>query len=266
MGIAATALALGACGDAGQTGNGRADVVVREPQPLGRACWSDDECISRICMESQYGTPFCTRPCSTPWEPCAGGDDAAAGSALCVSFDDLPNTGAPAFEGDMSQFCVPRCSDVDECTADEPAWEACEVPQWLGDPLYPALGNVRVCQSPSFHGKDPVDPALCDWERTVKAQFSNQANLCRSYCEYLDRCKVLAVDEEGHAETTCCEWGCYNRMVIEDVVQDAWYDEVKCYLEFHAAFPPEGPRNACTEPPKNCGGDPDDPTPPASRH
>jgi len=184
---------------------------------------------------------------------------------LCVSFEELPNPGAPPFEGDLVRFCVPRCSDVDECTAFEPAWEDCDVPTWLGDPLYPGLGQIGVCQSPSFHGKDPVDPGLCDWERTIKGAFTNQANLCREYCAYLDRCKELTYDELGQAEISCCEWGCYNKMVLDDVVQDAWYDDVRCYIERHAAYPEEGPRNACTEPPKECGGTPVDPTPPASR-
>ena len=252
---------LVACGDPGES-NSSKDVVVRDPQPLGMSCYSDSECISKVCLKSQYGTPFCSRPCTTPWEPCPAGDDAGDGKALCVSFEDLPNPSAPAFEGDLFRFCVPRCSDVDECRDAEPAWEACEVPQWLGDPLFPGLGQVRVCQSPSFHGKDPVDPQKCDWE----SQFNNEANLCRSYCEYLDRCKVLSIDDVGDSNKSCCEWGCYNRMVIDDVVQDAWNDEIRCYIEFHDSFPLEGPRNACTEPPKNCGGEPDDPTPPAANH
>ena len=32
-----------------------------------------------------------------------------------------------------------------------------------------------------------------------------------------------------------------------------------------AAFPETGPKNACTEPPVNCGGTPLDPTPAAAR-
>lgn len=249
---------LGACGDS--TAKSTADVVVREPQLLGQACRTNDECISKVCMVSQYGTPFCTRPCATAWEPCTPGDD-LVGNALCVSFEDPPNPDAPPFEGDLMRFCVPRCSDKDECQAAEPAWEACDVPKWLGDPLFPSLGNTRVCQSPSFQGKDPVDPSICDWERTVKPAFNNQANLCRSYCDYLDRCKELPAE----SDTRCCEWGCYNRIIIEDEVQDAWADEVRCYIDNHAAYPAEGPVNACTEPPKNCGGTPLDPTPPAAR-
>ncbi|MFO0748741.1 MAG: hypothetical protein U1F43_24220 [Myxococcota bacterium] len=251
---------LAACGDPGK-GTTDSDATAKDPQPLGAACRSNDECISRVCLVSAYGTPFCTRPCTTAWEPCPGGDDVADGKALCISFEDLPNPNAPKFKGDLDRFCVPRCSDVHECKDAEPAWEACDVPTWLGDPLFPSLGNVRVCQSPSFQGKDPVDPSLCDWERTVKPQFNNEANLCRSYCSYLDRCKELPAE----SETKCCEWGCYNKIVIEDVVQDAWSDDIRCYIDNHAAYPTEGPVNACTEPPKNCGGTPEDPTPPAAR-
>lgn len=252
---------VAACSDSGDGPGNTTDTVQQEPQPLGAACRTSDDCISRVCLKSQYGTPFCTRPCATAWEPCEPGDDLTQGQALCISFEDLPNPNAPPYEGDLSRFCALRCSDVDECTALEPAWEACDVASWLGDPLKPSLGNVKVCQSPSFHGKDPVDPAKCDWERTVKSQFNNQANLCRSYCDYLDRCKELP----DLSDVQCCQWGCYNQIVIDDTVQDAWADDVRCYIDNHAAYPEEGPVNACTEPPKNCGGKPLDPTPPAAR-
>lgn len=249
---------LSGCGDEAAPSDA-VDTV--EPQPLGASCREDGECISRLCMTSQYGTPFCTRPCSNAWEPCPAGDDVAAGQSLCVSYEDPPNPQAPAFEGELLRFCVPRCQDVRECAGLDPVWEACDVPRWLGDPLFPALGSQKVCQSPSFHGKVPVDPAQCDWERTVKPAYNNEANLCRAYCEYLDRCKEL----EPLADTRCCEWGCFNRIVVEDTVQTAWRETIRCYIDNHAAFPETGPKNACTEPPVNCGGSPLDPTPAAAR-
>jgi hypothetical protein len=247
---------LAGCGEPGAP----VPEVVSDPQPLGASCRRDDDCISRLCLESQYGTPFCSRPCTTAWEPCAEGDDAGEGQALCVSFESPPNPDAPGFEGELSRFCVPRCQNVGECTSLAPIWETCDVPKWLGDPLFPGLGGVKTCQSPSFHGKALVDPSVCDWERTVAPEFNNEANLCRAYCGYLDRCKAL----ESGTETACCEWGCYNRIVIEDEVVDPWRDEIRCLIETHAAYPDEGPRNACTEPPKECGVDPVDPTPPAA--
>lgn len=259
LSLAPFAFALVACGD--DSPSPGADVVTVPPQPLGASCRADAECISRLCLESQYGTPFCSRPCGTAWEPCPAGDDAAAGEALCVSFEDRPNPDAPAFEGDLARFCVPRCQDTRECAGIDAAWEICDVPKWLGDPLYPALGGIKTCQSPSYHGKEPVDPARCDWEKTVAPEFTNEANLCRAYCAYLDRCKEL----DSGADTGCCEWGCFNRVVIEDEVVDGWRDSIRCYIETHAAFPEQGPRNACTEPPVECGGAPIDPTPPAAR-
>jgi hypothetical protein len=249
-----------ACGD--DTAAPGADVVQLPPQPLGRSCLSDAECLSGVCMRSQYGTPFCTRACDTPWEGCPSGDDLPAGeSALCVDMETRPNPDTPAFEGGLTRFCAPRCFENRECRALDAAWERCDVPSWLGDPLAPSIGNQRVCQSPSFHGKTPVDPSSCDWERTVEARFTNEATLCRAYCEYMWNCKEL----ESDAGRTCCEWGCYNRMVAEGEVDDAWKDDTRCYVDNHAAWPDTGPRNSCTEPKAACGGTPVDPTPAAAR-
>lgn len=248
------------CGsDGGGPSDTSGDGATLPPQPLGASCSADAECVSGTCMVSQYGTPFCTRACDTAWEPCPAGDDAAAGGALCISFEDLPNTDAPPFEGELQRFCVPRCDRLAACQTENPGWEACAAPSWLGDPLFPALGSQKVCQSPSFHGKEPVDPGICDWEKTI-GPHANEAQLCRAFCDYMDRCKEL---EDG-ADPTCCEWGCFNRIIVEDTVQDAWRDEIRCLIETHAAFPEQGPRNACTEPPKECGA-PTDPTPPAAR-
>ena len=255
------ALALAACGsdDANSTGDAIGDSTPLPPQPLGAACRQGGDCVSGVCLASQYGTPFCSRPCTTAWEPCPAGDDAAAGAALCISFEDLPSPQAPAFEGDFDRFCVPRCQGLNACLANNAGWEACDVPRWLGDPLFPALGSDKVCQSPSFHGKDPVDPGLCDWEKTINPAYNNEAQLCRAFCDYMDRCKELV----SSADVGCCEWGCFNRIVVEDNIQDAWKDEITCLIQTHAAFPEQGPRNACTEPPIACG-DPTDPTPPAA--
>jgi len=250
-----------ACGGDDTPGGGDPDVVQLPPQPLGAACRADDDCISRTCLVSQYGTPFCSRACSTAWEPCPAGDDAIAGASLCLSFEDPPSPQAPAFEGDLIRFCVPRCQSADDCTDANPGWERCDIPRWLGDPLFPALGQDKVCQSPSFHGKEPVDPGTCDWDKTVAPAFNNEASLCRAFCDYMDRCKEL---DDPLLDVACCEWGCFNRIVIEDTVQDAWSDQIRCLIETHAAFPEQGPKNACTEPPIECGK-PIDPTPPAAR-
>ncbi len=258
MCVALPGMLLLGCGDPGTKVTPTETVT---PQPLGASCNSDAECISKLCLQSQYGTPFCSRPCTTAWEPCPESEDARAGEALCVSFEKPPNPEAPAFEGELSRFCVPRCQTLGDCTAITPVWETCDAPKWLGDPLFPSLGGLKTCQSPSFHGKDPVDPETCDWEKTIAPEFNNEANLCRAYCAYLDRCKEL----ESGADLGCCEWGCFNRIVIEDEVVDPWRDEIRCFIETHAAFPDEGPRNACTEPPKQCGTAALDPTPPAAR-
>lgn len=251
--------ALTACGGSGSGGGDTSGDVAKAA--LGGACRTSADCLAGVCLESEYGTPFCTRACDSAWDPCPAGEDAAEGEALCVSFEDLPNPAVGPFIGDLTQFCLPRCVDFRECTGLNSGWEACDVPKYLGDPLFPGLGNVRVCGSPSFQGKEPVDPALCDWDKTVAGRFANEANLCRSYCAYLDRCKELPAG----ADTDCCAWGCYNRVVIEDEVQDGWHDAIKCYIETSAAYPDSGPVNACTEPPKECGGPPEDPTPPAAR-
>lgn len=255
-----TTLAAG-CGDPGGGGGGGGkDTAETAPRPLGASCHDGSDCLSGTCLTSEYGTPFCTRACASAWEPCDPGEDAGVGEALCVSFDRLPNASTGPFRGDLTQFCAPRCSTRGACRAISESWEVCDVPKYLGDPLFPSLGGVKVCESPSFHGKEPVDPELCDWEKTVAPRFTNEANLCRSYCAYLERCKVLP----AFAELGCCEWGCYNRAVVEDEVQDAWHDAIKCAIETSAAYPASGPVNACTEPPKQCGPSVD-PTPPAAR-
>ncbi|MFT7582019.1 MAG: hypothetical protein ACI9MR_003700 [Myxococcota bacterium] len=242
-----------ACSDTGGD-----NTPTREPAALGAGCRADADCIAGVCLESEYGTSFCTRACETPWEPCIGGPDVAEGQALCVSFETLPNAESPRFKGDLQQFCAPRCSGRADCTAIDAAWEVCDVPKYLGDPLFPALGSIRVCQSPSYHGKEIVDPSACDWEKTIPSGFQNEANLCRSYCEYLDRCKELP----PLADTRCCEWGCFNQLVDTDKqVVDSWADAVRCYLDTHRAFPDSGTTNSCNQPPRECGGTPVDPTP-----
>jgi len=250
-----------ACGGDGG-GSGSDASADTTPSALGGPCRTNADCLAGVCLESEYGTPFCTRACDSAWEPCTAGEDVAEGASLCVSFDTLPNQAVGPFVGDLTQFCLPRCVDVRECAGLNANWEACDVPKYLGDPVYPALGTVRVCAAPSYQGKEPVDPALCDWDKTVEGRYASEANLCRSYCEYMDRCKEL----EASADPECCAWGCYNRIVVEDEVQDAWHDTIKCYIETSAAYPDTGPANACTEPPKECGGTPDDPTPPAARN
>ncbi len=244
-----------ACGDTPEA------APLLEPALLGERCRSDRDCLVGTCLTSQYGTPFCTRPCERAFEACDEGPDLAPGQrALCLDFSDPPNPSAPAFEGQLTRFCAPRCTSEDACDALDPIWETCDVPRWLGDPLYPSLGNQRVCQSPSFHGKAPVDPTTCSWDHLVEAARANEANLCRSYCRYLATCDAQASD----APEDCCAWGCFSAMVTDGAVETAWRDEVRCYLDTHAAFPDAGARNRCSEPPAACGGPPTDPTPPAA--
>jgi hypothetical protein len=229
---------------------------------LGTVCYSDSDCISLTCLSSEYGPPFCSRACETVEEPCPAGPDATESESLCLSFSELPDPNAPPFIGDLETFCVPRCSlDVQDCIDQNPNWEACEPPRYLGDPLYPNLGsNYRVCQAPSFQGKDPVDPLTCSWEKTI-GSFANEANICRKYCSYLETCKEISMPANG---LDCCEWGCFNRMVLDGALNDPWYDEAKCYIETHFAYPDVGQQNSCNQPPQQCAGDPADPTPPAA--
>ncbi len=250
------------------------DVPLPQPAVLGEGCLENSDCISGVCLRSEYGPPFCSRSCDSPGSPCDPGEDAAAGTALCVSYEDPPNPMAPVFKGDLEVFCVMRCQDFDTCEANNANWESCDAPLWLGDPIHPEIGSVKVCLAPSYQGKDPVDPSECDWERTVHPSFASQANLCRSYCEYLKTCKHIPPD----TESLCCEWGCFNQMIVvqrdAQKVNDAWYDDVKCHLETHAAYPDVGVQNSCSEPPRQCCPDPTgkqclegypvDPTPPAA--
>jgi len=163
---------------------------------------------------------------------------------------------------------VPRCADLDACEANNPNWESCDVPKWLGDPIYPSLGQLKVCLAPSYQGKDPVDPSACDWEKTITPQYNSEANLCRSYCQYLEKCKELP----GGADLQCCEWGCFNQMVQNGQRNDDWFFQVKCHLDVHAAYPDVAQQNSCSQPPIECcensAGCPDfpeDPTPPAAQ-
>ncbi|MEC9071429.1 MAG: hypothetical protein VX938_03580, partial [Myxococcota bacterium] len=229
---------------------------------LGEECLSDGDCISGVCLRSEYSPPFCTRPCEFPQESCPAGEDADDGDSLCISFDVLPDPNAPPFTGDLTTFCVPRCKlEASECKEQNLNWEVCSAPLYLGDPLYPSLGtNVRICQAPSYYGKDPVDPSICDWEKTID-HFYNEANLCRNYCKYLQTCQEIAAD----ADMTCCEWGCFNQMVIDGEVNDTWYDLVKCFWDFHNSYPAVGAINMCSQPPIDCKADALDPTPSAAK-
>ena len=236
--------------------------------PLGAPCRRDTDCLAGICLASSYGPPFCSRACDTPGEACPAGPDSATGQSLCVSYAGVGDDdgGVPAFVGPLTTFCVPRCeASQDTCAALNPSWETCAPPAWVGTPLYPSLGSVGVCMAPSFQGKDPVDPALCDWDKAVAPQLANEANLCRGYCAYLETCLELPPG----AALPCCEWGCFHDMVRDGAVVDAWHDEVVCLLEEHSAWPRTGPQNACSEPPKRCCGGasascPRDPTPPSA--
>lgn len=240
------------------------DTVARQPRPLAAPCTTAGDCLSGVCLESEYGPPFCTRACDEPQVHCPPGPDAAKGAALCISFDDRPNVSAPPFKGALTTFCVPLCFDTEQCQAGNPNWETCDPPMYLGDPLYPSLGGQLVCQAPSYQGKDPVDPTTCDWDKTIDSatdpSAASGAQLCRSYCAYLERCMVLSVG----AEPKCCEWGCFNQMIFEGQVVDSWHDEVKCYVDNHHAYPDVGRKNSCNAPPQECGGEPVDPTPPAA--
>lgn len=256
--LATTLLSLG-CGDDGAP-SAASDVT---PGPVGAACRRAADCASGVCLTSEFGPPFCTAACDAAWEACpASTANAAPGQAtpLCVSMRALPHPELGPFDGALDQFCVPRCANALDCRATNPSWETCEPPSYLGDPLYPALGAVKVCQAPSHQGKEPVDPARCDWDKTVAPRYANEANLCRSYCAWLDRCKART----SEAAAACCAWGCFNRIVVDDTVVDAWRDTVMCVLETAAAYPDTGPANSCSEPPLQCGGTPLDPTPPSA--
>jgi hypothetical protein len=246
----------GATVDAGSDADGAGTAL-----SLGRPCQQDSDCLSGECLRSEYGVPFCSRACDDPAETCAAGSDAAAGATLCVGFSPLPNPNVPPFKGELAQFCVPTCATLADCLALGAAWEQCAPAQYLGDRLYPALGvGKKVCQAPSFQGKDPVDPRTCDWEKTVAPGFGSEAVLCERYCAYLELCKEIPAETPD----ACCAWGCFNQMVVGGETVDGWYDEVKCYVDNHGAFPLQGAANACSEPPKQCGGAPVDPTPPGS--
>ena len=66
-------------------------------------------------------------------------------------------------------------------------------------------------------------------------------------------------------QVRCCEWGCFNQMVIDEEVNDPWYDEVKCFWDVHTSYPAVGQANFCSQPPIECNQDPIDPTPPAAK-
>ncbi len=253
-------------GDAGDTDDTTATSGDDTPAPalIGSACASDSDCVSGLCLKSEFGPPWCSRLCDDPQVVCEPGDDIGLGEALCISYSELPNVNTDPFLGDHETFCTVLCADVDDCQAINPTWEVCDTPKYLGDPLYPGLGlGQKICMAPSYQGKDPVDPQLCDWEKTVDPLFGSEANLCRNYCDYLLLCKEV---EDQTFEEACCEWGCFNQMVLEGEINDPWFDEVKCFWDTHNAYPEVGVANACSEPPKEClGGDPPiDPTPPAA--
>ncbi len=271
----ASALLASACGGSGSSGGTAAegdasDVdTVEDPSPtlmLGDLCTADEDCVSGECLESEYGPPFCSRPCDTPQTDCTDGDDVRADvRTLCISYrkEDLPYPDlVAAFKGELESFCVPLCSTTEECREANRGWESCEAPQYLGNQLYPNLGGTKSCQSPSYQGKDPVDPGTCDYfNKLVNGSgYGSENGLCEFYCGYMDTCKVL----DTGADLTCCAWGCFNAMVVEGQRDDAWFDKVKCYVDEHGAWAAVGTKNFCSEPPKVCGGEPPDPTPPSA--
>ena len=271
--VALVVLVAGGAGACGDSGAGVSDVIeddIVEPAAptgmLGDACRADDECVSGVCLESEYGPPFCTRACDSPQVDCALGDDVREGvRTLCISYEEeyLPYPElVDDFKGEMKTFCVPLCGDTEECREANRGWETCEAPQYLGNQLYPNLGGTKSCQSPSYQGKDPVDPSTCDYfNKLVRGSpYGSENSLCGFYCDYMDACKVLDVG----ADLNCCSWGCFNAMVVEGELDDNWYDRVKCYVDEHGSWPAVGTKNFCSEPPKNCGGEPEDPTPPSA--
>ena len=122
-------------------------VYLREQQD---ACDTDGDCISYRCLESDYGPEFCSRECPAGGDPCPEDADAGRGTSLCVRYEEKRG-----FIGRLGQFCVPRCQSLEDCQDDNPSWESCDVPQWLGEPLYADLGDTRVCLAPSWHDGTP---------------------------------------------------------------------------------------------------------------
>lgn len=236
---------------------------------LGGPCRQDSDCIAGICFDSEYGPPWCSRACESAGEACPAGEDAGEGEAFCLDYGTLPQppTAGLVFEGEINRFCARRCDTTEQCRALNGDWEICERPGYLGDPLDASLGGAAVCQAPSFHGKDPVDPSTCSFSHIIdltEQQQASDANLCRRYCDYMQRCQEI----DKAINPDCCAWGCFVRMWPEGShgeQNDAWSDDVGCYVQEHAAWPDVGVKNSCTEPPKACGALPKNPTPHASR-
>ena len=239
----------------------------RPPATMGMVCREHADCISGFCLYSEFGPPFCTRPCEVAAQSCPAGDDAEEGEAFCVNYgpETLENLGvrpAPTFQGEIKQFCAKRCDFVQDCEANNPNWETCVQATFLGLPIHPELGSIKICQAPSYHGKEPVDPKTCAYEKTVPNNYMSEKGLCQTYCAYLQTCQVIPADHK----MKCCDWGCFNRIYDASIpeVNDAWKDEIKCFIDNHNAYPPIGQANFCSEPPKECDQDPEDPTPPAA--
>ncbi len=88
--------------------------------PIGAGCTSHCECASGLCYDEVYLAPFrfCTKPCGGPSEGC--GVDGA-----CLIFDGV---WAQPYGLTLTHFCMPRCSNLEDCQAIDPAYNLCTHP------------------------------------------------------------------------------------------------------------------------------------------
>ncbi len=122
----------GTPGDAAGNGQGDSQDDATAPEgpcqtelgdlPIGAGCTSNCDCASGLCYNEVYLRPFrfCTKPCGGPSEGC--GQDGA-----CLNFS---GTLATQYGLRLANFCMPRCNNLDECQAIDPAYNRCTHPSF----------------------------------------------------------------------------------------------------------------------------------------
>jgi hypothetical protein len=251
-----SALVLIGCGGDACSGDSCAEEDIQETTPpsFGEACESDDECLTGLCVNNDYA-PFawCSMACELDKSPCPA-DSAGNSGGWCTKFPD-------DFGSEIKQLCLPLCNDFYECTSKSELWKTCEPPAYKGNPLHPDATGVRVCQTPAAHGLAKVDPITCEgWDTVFGNDFEGEANVCRSYCDYLVTCQE--VEEPARYNKECCGHGCLQRLITEDgVVNDIELKKIKCYVQNFYSF--QGTPEVCTAHKKdgNCAPTPEDTRP-----
>lgn len=234
LGIIASLGILGsACTDEGVSA-AAGPAAVAKPS-FGQRCDPSAGCEKPLqCIDSEYAPhPWCGASCDSSQlkNYCTAEQLGSAGAAgqqgLCVQM--------PAgFAGPQQPLCLPICSNLASCQALDPQWETCAQPSYKGLTFIKDL-PTKVCQAPSAHGQNKVDPLTCDWAaKATDPSYADAKTLCKAICAgFLKSCQLWPKSQSAD----CCGWACFQYVTPGGIVSTVRLDsEIKCYIKAFTAY------------------------------